>query len=418
MKHRIYLQIFAIFSVNLFAFTIVSALILFNLDSTEYEGEIFERSSSIANLLIPPADLSKEEQQKAINRIAQEMEINISLFTANKELIVAIGDVAYPTIDNLKKGMWVGENSQTRWTTVLRDGRWLVATLDQITIPDEWFITAIFLCGMALLVALTTYPFIRKLTGRIERLQESVKSIGAGDLSARVKVEGHDEVALLAKSFNATAEKLEKLMNAQKLLLANASHEFRTPLSRIRLGIEMLDKEDSPRRRETLRNDIQELDELLHELMLMTRLDSDIEHNMEMVDLMGLVAEEALRYKGCLIEGTPLFVNGNLRMLQHLVRNLIENAFKHGKEPVKVSVFSDQHTQQLVVMDGGGGIPESEWNNVFQPFYRGKNKQNVQGFGLGLAIIKKIAEVHGATVTIKNDPTSTITVSFPAVNVE
>ena len=98
---------------------------------------------------------------------------------------------------------------------------------------------AAFLGAIALVVALGARPVVRRLTGRLERLQRGVESLGAGDLRARVKVEGRDEVARLAQSFNQAAARIESLVDAHKMLLANASHELRTPLTRIRLGLEL-----------------------------------------------------------------------------------------------------------------------------------------------------------------------------------
>ena len=412
MRSRIYFQICMIFVASFLGFTLLVALLMEKSDHAQFNRELFYKTSQLANMLIPSGDLPREAQRVVIEEISEKMDFDISLFTPDKKLIAATGEIHQPSTAPMKDGMWVKSDGQTRWTAVLDDGRWLVIKLNRIQVPDKmWSISVPIV--LVLLVSLTTYPFIRKLTGRIERLQESVTSIGAGDLSARVKVEGYDEVALLAGSFNDTADKIEKLVKAQRLLLANASHELRTPLSRIRLGIEMLDKEDNPERRKNLRNDIKELDALIHEVMLLTRLDSGIEDDMEVVDLMGVVAEEASRYQGCEVEGRPASVNGNLRMLQNMVRNLIDNAYTHGKEPVKVMVNHDEDAVTLIVMDGGAGIPEREWENVFQPFYRAKDKQNVPGFGLGLPIIKKIAEAHGADIAIENNPTSAMTVKFP-----
>ena len=100
----------------------------------------------------------------------------------------------------------------------------------------------LFLGAIALAVALAAYPVVRGLTRRIERLQAGVETLGAGDLSARAKVEGRDEVARLAESFNRAAARIEELVGAHRLLLANASHELRTPLSRIRLGLELFEQ--------------------------------------------------------------------------------------------------------------------------------------------------------------------------------
>ena len=95
-------------------------------------------------------------------------------------------------------------------------------------------------------VAICAYPLVRRLAGRLERLQAGVEQLGAGDLAARVKIEGKDEVARLAESFNRAAERIEELVGSHKLLLANASHELRTPLSRIRLGVEFLKESRRP----------------------------------------------------------------------------------------------------------------------------------------------------------------------------
>ncbi len=110
------------------------------------------------------------------------------------------------------------------------------------------------------MIAICAYPLVRWLTRRLERLQTGVESLGAGELSARVKVEGKDEVARLAASFNNAAARIEELVSAHKMLLANTSHELRTPLSRIRLGIELIQASADPARKAALEKDIAELD--------------------------------------------------------------------------------------------------------------------------------------------------------------
>ena len=134
-----------------------------------------------------------------------------------------------------------------------------------------------FLGGIALAVAICAYPLVRRLTRRLERLQAGVEQLGAGDLAARVKVEGKDEVAMLAESFNRAAARIEDLVGSHKLLLANASHELRTPLSRIRMGVELLKETAGPqdlKRKADLERDIAELDALIDEILLSSRLDA------------------------------------------------------------------------------------------------------------------------------------------------
>ena len=125
------------------------------------------------------------------------------------------------------------------WAVRLPDDRWVVARMPGRQGPKLVSIIG-FLGAIALAVAICAYPLVRRLTRRLERLQAGVEQLGAGDLAARVKVEGKDEVARLAESFNRAAARIEELVGSHKLLLANASHELRTPLSRIRLGVEFL----------------------------------------------------------------------------------------------------------------------------------------------------------------------------------
>src|SRR5262249_40509608 len=152
------------------------------------------------------------------------------------------------------------------WSIRLPDGRWLVAGVPS----HRWhpgFALILFLGGVALVVALAALPVARRVTRRLERLQSSVDSLGSGDLAARVKVEGRDEVARLAESFNRAAARIESLVGAHKMLLANASHELRTPLTRIRLGVELLKEKADPKRKAELEADIAELDRLIDEIL-------------------------------------------------------------------------------------------------------------------------------------------------------
>ena len=153
------------------------------------------------------------------------------------------------------------------------------------------------LLGLSLLlvvIAAGSYPVVRRVTRRSERLQAQVEALGAGELTARVKVEGNDEVAELARSFNRTAERIERLVGAQKSVLANVSHELRTPLARMRMTLELLPGEERPELRHRLAKDIAELDELIGELLLASQLDArEGAMHIEEVDLLALAAEEA-----------------------------------------------------------------------------------------------------------------------------
>jgi signal transduction histidine kinase len=252
-----------------------------------------------------------------------------------------------------------------------------------------------FLGLIALVVAICAYPLARRLTGRLERLQAGVESLGAGELSARVKVEGRDEVARLAESFNRSAARIEELVSAHKMLLANTSHELRTPLSRIRLGVELMKETADPKRSADLQKDIAELDALIEQILLSSRLDATEQiETPEQIDLLALAAEEAARYERCSVAGNPVIVTGNRALLQRMVRNLLDNAERHGVLPIEIDVRSEGDRAVITVADQGPGVDPGDRDRIFTPFYRGATSR-ATGAGLGLALVRQIARRHG-----------------------
>ena len=247
---------------------------------------------------------------------------------------------------------------------------------------------------LAAFIGFAAYPIVRFIVRRLERLQQGAEALAAGDLSARVVVEGHDEVARLATSFNHAAARIEQLVGAHKMLLAQASHELRTPLTRIRLALD-LSRDIDPKRRQGLEADIAELDHLIEEILLASRLDTltDLDHD-EPLDLVALVAEECSRY-GVDVEGEPVEIRGDSRLLRRLVRNLVANAERHGRPPVRVRIRVRDGRAELIVADAGPEIPAAEREHLFEPFYR---QGNTDGHGLGLSLVRQIARRHGGEV--------------------
>ena len=284
------------------------------------------------------------------------------------------------------------------------------------------------LCLVALAVALGTYPVVRRLTRRLENLQKSVEAWGDGNLGVRALVEGDDEAAFLAQRFNDAAQRLEALVQArdallesQKSLLANASHELRSPLARLRMGLELLQGggERDALRQELERN-ISELDQLIGEILLASRLDAQQADlgAVERVDLVPLCAEECA-HTGARLDcvDAVVQVQGVPKLLRRAVRNLLENASRHGRAPhdgegthgvileLRASPSASPAVVYLAVMDQGPGVPMEYQQRVFEPFYRLPGvSETGGGVGLGLALVKAIAERHGGSVRCSNNP--------------
>jgi signal transduction histidine kinase len=252
---------------------------------------------------------------------------------------------------------------------------------------------------IALVVAAGAYPVVRRLTGRLERLQRSVAAWGEGQLAMRVAVEGEDEVARLAASFNGSAARIEALVGAQKSLLANASHELRSPLARIRMAAELMAEQATPAIGAELRRNVAELDQLIDEVLLASRLDAvgtPLPRHEE-VDLTGILAEECARVDA-LLEARAHSVMGDAKLLRRMVRNLLENAVRYGaSSAVEVRLAAAGDTALVLdVCDGGPGIPEAERERIFEPFYRVAGASEAAGgVGLGLALVRQIARHHG-----------------------
>lgn len=256
----------------------------------------------------------------------------------------------------------------------------------------------------ALIVSLGAYPIAKRLTYRLENLKKGVEALGAGQLATRVPVEGCDEVAILASSFNQSAERIQALLASHRQLLANASHELRSPLARMRMSLAILAEQQNLEQStpvKNLRQDMQELNQLVEEILLASRLDTleiPLEHHG--VDLSGLLAEECARLElDCEAEAVEL--NGEERLLRRLIRNLLENAVRHGGGQVEARLIRTTLKQvSLQVLDRGVGIPTEAQAHIFEPFYRPAGYGEMQGgWGLGLSLVKQIATRHAGTVT-------------------
>ena len=235
-------------------------------------------------------------QQQAIDRIAARLGGDLGLFDERHSLIATAGRPVPPPPRFRGGGGWVHSIAGPAWGIPLPDGRWIVARAPVHPRPPV-FRLLLFLGAVAIVVAIAAYPVVRGLTRRLERLQTGVETLGAGNLAARVEVQGRDEVARLAGRFNRAASRIEDLVNAHRLLLANASHELRTPLSRIRLGLELFEDTRDPKYKAQLEQSIAELDALIDEILLASRLDANPRSQaVEDVDLLALAAEECARY--------------------------------------------------------------------------------------------------------------------------
>jgi signal transduction histidine kinase len=409
---RLYLQVYLTIVASLVLVVLTAGLLWHFVAGVGPFGPQFEVAGEVIAELVPPANAPAQTQQQAINRLAERLGADLALFSRTNEPLAAAGRPLPAPSRNGQSGGWMRTFDGPAVSIPLPDGRRLVARLPPRQRPRP-LVLAAFLGAIALVVALGARPVVRRLTGRLERLQRGVESLGAGDLTARVKVEGRDEVARLAQSFNQAAARIESLVNAHKMLLANASHELRTPLARIRLGLELLAAH--PERKGELERDIAELDQLVDEILLLSRLDASEQLEVrEDIDLAALAAEECARYDDCGLEARPVMVRGDPTLLRRMIRNLIDNAKLHGKPPIEVMVAREDDRAVLSVLDHGPVIVEEARERLFSTFYRIPGRCGAKGTGLGLALVRQIARRHGGDVAYNPERGNSFTVTLPA----
>ena len=210
---------------------------------------------------------------------------------------------------------------------------------------------------LLLIMAGVLWWIARTITWRINQMSLQMAQLGDGDFTVRVNARGNDEIASLARGFNQAAQKIEHLIDANNLLLAHASHELRTPITRIRLQIEMMDmltgtlptdtKAKFDKRAQAINRDLSGLNDLVESILLVSRLDAghalqQVEH----LDIYDLVNQERQHYPEATLIGEHIVIDGQSSMLTHLIRNLLTNAMLHGKPPVTVLLYGVQTLEE------------------------------------------------------------------------
>ena len=443
----LYLRIYLTVVVVLLVFALIAAVLFRRhaaAEETRFESAVLERTRTMAALIersLPPASAPEDTQREVLLDWSRQLKLPLALDDASGRRIAEsepyrrmLEDRARPESEialasRLPDGrvLWTlkirfkgfkgggppgpgpghehaprGEDGPPRLPPINGPG-----PLDRIGLGGPGLLdeaTGVLLLLAALFTAITlgAYPVVRRLTRRLEILQRGVEVFGSGRLSHRVDARGEDEVAAVARSFNQAAQRIEDLVRSNRSLLANASHELRSPLARLKMAVSMFDHAD-PAQHEELRReidrDIRELDELVEEVLLASRLDARSDMQPELVDLLGLLVEEAARV-GAEAGGEDVQVLGEERLLRRALRNLLENARRYGGDEVSADVGTLPDGRiEISIRDRGPGVPAEFRERIFEPFYRlPGHAERAGGVGLGLSLVRQIAERHGGRV--------------------
>jgi len=259
--------------------------------------------------------------------------------------------------------------------------------------------------AFVLLVALAgAYFLVARINRPLRQLTRAAAQVGQGKIPPPVEESGPAEISTLAGAFNQMAADLKRLDDERALLLAGVSHDLRTPLSRIRLGLEMLADKGESGLKEGIVRDIEDIDAAINQFLDFARL-TDAEPETAEGDLNALVRSVAERYarvhKTVTMQTNPV-PPLPLRSLaiQRLLENLVENALRHGGGAAEILTGCADSSAFIEVLDRGPGIPSDETDHMLRPFTRLDSARGGPGTGLGLAIVDRIARAHGGTVRL------------------
>lgn len=273
---------------------------------------------------------------------------------------------------------------------------------------ENYIFTLLFYAALIVVFAVWTYPLVRRLAA----LRQTAIAFGEGDLQQRVKLNSLSYINNIEVEFNRMAQRIENLVDDVKLLSSAVSHDLRTPLARIRFGVDTLQEEDDPQLRQRyqqkISDNVDEMTSLVDTLLRYARLDQKmLELKRLPVDLAKLIqdsiniksdASVAINFE---IIPSSHIVTGDEAYLSMAINNLLQNAINYGEKQVNVTLSSTTNQTTIVVEDDGVGIATDQYQKIFQPFVRANAHNTVKGHGMGLAIVKRIVDWHNGTVTIE-----------------
>jgi signal transduction histidine kinase len=321
----------------------------------------------------------------------------------------------------------VGRQVDTKGGTVMVQGRSSLAPT-QRAIATLWHVLLPGVPALLLLVALLTWCAVSRALRPVSAIRAKMADITAHDLHQRVPEPAtRDEIAALARTVNATLDRLRTAVEQHKRFVADAAHELRSPLAVLRARLELTGhRVDAPTLAGQALTDVERIQSLTDDLLLLARLDAGEPLRDEEVDLGQVAAEEAARIRPRpdvavgLDIAADVLVRGSGDQLRRLVANLVDNAVRHAKAAVTVRLSGDGAHAVLEVVDDGPGIPPEHRETVFDRFTRLDEARDRDrgGSGLGLAIARDIAVAHGGSLSVaetpEDEPGARLRAVFPA----
>lgn len=386
------------------------------------EPKYLEPQASLLQYMVERLSIKEPDKAAAMmDRIEQRLRGRLTLFTAD-------GQMVRTNVDPPLAGLSTQERQQlgrAKWA--LAFGRIVVRSDDSslfgVYSPNRqgfpWGYILPLGAAILLIVGAASLWFTQRLARPLDQLAEAARQFGAGDTSARARLDRVDELGDVGRAFDDMAERTAAVLQAQRQLMGDVSHELRTPLARIRVALELA-AEDPVAAKDVLADvgaDLDEIDQLIEDILTTARLDGENVPVTRRPTRLGELAEIAAhrfatryphRELACTVDDPELELACDPVLLRRAVDNLLDNAAKYSdaSTPIELAVAPSRVGVAFAITDHGVGMSAEELERAFTPFWRADSSRTRKtgGVGLGLALARRIARVHGGDVTLRSAP--------------
>ena len=387
----------------------LTTFLLFNRDRAALLASQFNDTKLVQMKALRAALESADARRETIARLEREYGVRIVPESERPTIGIApIGQALQDLQERLREGL--GEGTEVRITPRSRqlfvhmqagsDGYWVGFPLpprQQEDIPTRIILLAAAIIALILLAA---FAFARYLARPLRELRVAVDRVGRGETPGPLPESGTSEIAAVNRGFNAMLANMRQIERDRAILLAGVSHDLRTPLARLRIGIELSAADAATR--EGMVGDIEEMDRIIDQFLDFARDDAatatePIDINRELASCVDRYARAGRDVR--LEPGPPALVRIKPAALSRVANNLIDNGLAYGRPPLEISTHVRERDIVVDVADRGSGIPHDDVERLKQPFTRAGEARTrddgAAGAGLGLAIVDRIARLHG-----------------------
>jgi len=399
---------------GLLGFTIISLLLIFHFILSPMAYRAADDLGGLMHILSKSWVDLPENKKPAFQAHLREQHY---LFITDDNISATTVNITYPFIPRLEQALLHHTGQKIVIQQDIKDKNcfWVIIPLDNKKVQIGFLhdrlgplpakaILGIIVAG-CLLIFITSFLLVRRITRPITTLSDAVSQLGSGMLNTRIEEKGTKELVLLAHKFNKMAEEINQLISNRNILFGGISHDLRTPITRIQIALELIEGNNESLV-SSMRADLQEMENMIKQtLELIKSMDKHQAFTIKIDQIIKQLVSDYAR------QNLTIEWNSNqcgrckveFNTLRRVLTNLLDNAFRYSQQQaVHLSCVKEQKQLLITLLDQGPGIPESELEKVFQPFYRLDTSRNKQtgGSGLGLAIVQQLCDLHNWKVRL------------------